>query len=158
MRKIYLALFILVCITGCVTATGPSFKYVSNDDPEKSTLYVYRMNKFSGTALVPLFTVNNSGCHDLAGGSYYRFSVDPGVTIIATKTGKRPGEDYSWPPASIGINALAGETYFVRFDIKWVSYGPYSNKYPHKYNEVSADQALIEIKNTKQQAEKNICD
>lgn len=84
----YKRIFIISCfffaalLSGCVSATGPSFKEVTTTPSNKSLIYIYRPDYFRGCGLrYPVF-IDNQQIGLLSNRGYLYSEVEPGQHTI----------------------------------------------------------------------------
>lgn len=108
MTKYLLAISCIGILVGCTT-TGAKFQPETNVK-NKSTVYIYRLKKFYGSAWSPDVFVNGQKVFDISSGSYKPVVLDPGSHQVVLKT---LGDEL----ASIQFKTTADRpTYYLRFE------------------------------------------
>lgn len=102
-------------LSGC--ASGPAFQKVSAVPSDKALIYVYRPSALSGGVYSPTVKIGDNVAFNLSNGGYFPYVVSPGKTEISiSNLGTR----------SIDVDAVAGETYYVKGGLIFMALGiPY---------------------------------
>lgn len=116
-EKIALLFGSLLFLAGC-TAGGPKFSGLTDievsKESSKSYIYIYRDNKFAGSAGIQPVSLDRNFCVKLKNGGYWRFEVEPGQHTIESlpvdflDRRERP---------KISFSTSAGEVVFVKYSI-----------------------------------------
>ncbi len=87
MRSISFLLLIVLALTGCKTATGPSYKEVkttlSTVFPAKSRVIIYREDKLAESAIVPAVRINDRNHVELRSGGFTMVDITPGKNQLS---------------------------------------------------------------------------
>lgn len=80
------AIFLAGCTTASRVTTTGSFKSLSNSDPEKGTIYVYRESSFAGIANQYDVMINGNLAGSLPNGSFFSIDAAVGENKVEPKT------------------------------------------------------------------------
>lgn len=145
-KSVFFVLFVALVFTACATATGNIFQPLKNISPEtQSILYVYRPadTNFDGFNAAPNLYVGAKEVGILKRSGYLAIPVNHGKSVISLQG---TGLNYGFPPLFSAIKAEPGKDIYLRLDIR---YKAISSDQTISFNEVSKEQALLELKDLK---------
>lgn len=168
MKRFFL-LLIAILLTACA-ATGPAYQAAKAPDNGKALIYIYRVKSFALGGRDAYFYVDGKNIADLSVEGYtwfhipagehkfeQRWPVDiPGNTnpvtakIIQLFTKSDDGSTEKRTLQQGYVNWEAGKTYYYRFGTNLVSTSPMKMEWT--LQEITAEQALPELKKTKLQS------
>ena len=131
-RYAWVLLFASLGLFGC--ASGPPFKPEASVPSDKALVYVYRPPVMHGAVYSPYVIVGSNAPVALRNGGYFTTFVLPGDVLVSiSNVGMR----------SLNINAVAGESYYVKGGTAFMAGG-----YP-ALSLVPSETALPEIRECK---------
>lgn len=108
MNKSFLASLVFIFL-GC-TSLGPKFSQAQKPAKDKALIYVYRVNKFAGSAGSPYVCMGKQVIGEIPNGGYFMFTAPPGSHELRMRGVL--GDTL----ASFPFNVKAQQVYYVRTD------------------------------------------
>ena len=110
---------LILFLFGCASAKLTSQFSELAPDKNKATIYIYRLDTsiHSLNPDIPVFYLNGKEIGPLNIGGYYVQQVDEGTVEINYKENGFLWLGYLFPSKKIKVDAKAGKSYFVKFEV-----------------------------------------